>query len=119
LLLTNIPDGERAFIDSNIFLYDFANDPVLGPPCTDFLRRVVRREVEDFTSTAIISEHITRWVTAEVTHRVMCSEAIRVHGLTPRTVVAALKSQPDLVKTLPEHLTVADRIVAMNVTILP
>lgn len=110
MLLTQIPNGERIMIDANIFLCAYENVPTLGSLCDDFLRRVARQEVEGFTSTTVVSE---------VTHRIMCSEAIRVHGLTPPTVVGALKSQPDLVKSLTEHLTAADRIAAMNVVILP
>ncbi|MCS6858858.1 MAG: PIN domain-containing protein [Abditibacteriales bacterium] len=109
MLLSQIPSGAQVMIDANIFLYAHEDDPTLGPPCEDFLRRVAQGDVEGYTATSII---------AEVTHRVMCSEAIRVHGLTPRNVVATLKSQPDLVKSLTEHLTLVEHILAMNVVIL-
>ena len=29
----DIPAGESVFIDANVFVYAFAADPTLGPPC--------------------------------------------------------------------------------------
>ena len=33
----DLPEGESVFIDANVFVYAFAADPTLGPPCRDLM----------------------------------------------------------------------------------
>ena len=42
----DIPEGESVFIDANVFVYAFAADPTLGPPCRDLVERIGRNELE-------------------------------------------------------------------------
>ena len=37
----DIPRGESVFIDANVFVYAYAADPTLGPPCRDLVERCV------------------------------------------------------------------------------
>ena len=40
MTLADIPAGEVVFVDANIFIFYFRPDPVLGPSCDQFLRRI-------------------------------------------------------------------------------
>ena len=42
----DIPEGESVFIDANVFVYAFAADPTLGPPCRDLVERIGHKELE-------------------------------------------------------------------------
>ena len=41
----DIPEGESLFIDANVFVYAFAADPTLGPPCRDLVERIGPRNL--------------------------------------------------------------------------
>jgi len=41
--------GDAVFVDANTFLYSFAPDPSLGPPCSQLLQRIENQELEGFT----------------------------------------------------------------------
>ena len=66
-----LPTGETALVDSNIFIYHLGNQ---SSDCTDFFRRVARREVEARVTTTII---------AEVLHRRMMAEAVAKGLISP------------------------------------
>jgi predicted nucleic acid-binding protein len=51
----DIPEGESVFIDVNVFVYAFAADPTLGPPCRDLVERIGRKELEAYLSTSVFS----------------------------------------------------------------
>ena len=44
--LTDVREGETVFVDANIFIYTFAPDPTLGPPCQDFLERIENGDLQ-------------------------------------------------------------------------
>jgi predicted nucleic acid-binding protein len=41
--------GDAVFLDANSFIYHFAPDPVLGPPCSQLLQRIDNQELAGFT----------------------------------------------------------------------
>jgi predicted nucleic acid-binding protein len=45
LILSQVPSGERIFIDANIFLYSVFGHAVYGKSCNDFLRRAENDEI--------------------------------------------------------------------------
>src|SRR5271165_4109409 len=61
----DIPEGESIFIDANVFVYAFAADPTLGPPCRDLVERIGRKELEAYLSTSVFSEIAHRLMTLE------------------------------------------------------
>jgi len=69
LYLYEIEEGQRVFIDANIFVYHFSQGSRFNKSCTDFLSRVEKTEIHGVTSTAIIQE---------ATHRLMMCEASSV-----------------------------------------
>jgi predicted nucleic acid-binding protein len=62
--LVDLRDGDRVFIDANIFIYHFGGRSL---ECKALLERCARRALLGYTSTPIL---------AEVLHRRMVAEAI-------------------------------------------
>ena len=69
----DIPEGESVFIDANVFVYAFAANPTLGPPCRDLVERIGCKELEAYLS------HSTS-VFSEIAHRLMTLEACVAFG---------------------------------------
>jgi predicted nucleic acid-binding protein len=44
-MLRDVPDGTHCFIDANIFYYHLVETPPLSDDCSDFLKRLERRDV--------------------------------------------------------------------------
>jgi predicted nucleic acid-binding protein len=106
MTLADVRDGDRVFIDANIFIYHCGGR---SQKCKAFLERCARRELLGYTSTSIL---------AEVLHRLMVAEAIAKGLVTAKTAVRKLREQPELVKQLTQYQDDADKIAQMNVTIL-
>jgi len=47
----DLPAGSSVFLDANTFVYPFAPEPDLGPPCADLMRRIEKEEVVAFKAT--------------------------------------------------------------------
>jgi predicted nucleic acid-binding protein len=105
MTLADLRDGDRVFIDANIFIYHFGGR---SPECKALLERCARRELFAFTSTSIL---------AEVLHRLMIAEAIAKGLATAKTAVRKLREQPELVKACTQYQDDVDKISQMNVTI--
>jgi predicted nucleic acid-binding protein len=67
--LKEVPAGSRIFIDTNIFFYQIVKLPTFWEPCEAFLERVKARELEAFTSVAVLNELLYKLVLAEVAQR--------------------------------------------------
>jgi predicted nucleic acid-binding protein len=107
--LAALPSGARIFVDANVFIYHFTQAPFTSA-CTAFLQRVEAGDVDGITSVVTL---------AEVAHRLMILEAIRVFGLSPRTAVKKLKEQPNLVPQLSHYKIVTERIPSFSVKVEP
>lgn len=64
MTLADLQNGDRLFIDANIFIYHFGGQ---SPECKTFLERCARRELVGYTATVNL---------AEVLHRLMIAEAV-------------------------------------------
>jgi predicted nucleic acid-binding protein len=106
MILAELRDGDRVFIDANIFIYHFGGR---SPECKAFLERCARRELQGYTSTPVL---------AEVLHRLMVAEAIMKGLVTAKTAVKKLGETPTLVKQLSQYQDDVNKIFQMNITIL-
>jgi predicted nucleic acid-binding protein len=61
--LANLQDGDRVFIDANIFIYHFGGRSL---ECKALLERYVRRALLDYTFTPVLAEVLHRCMVAEV-----------------------------------------------------
>lgn len=85
LKLTDVPSGERIFIDTNIFLYSAFGHPTLGNICKDFLKRTQRKEIEGFSSDFVLNE---------VFHKLMIAEVASNLRLDGRNASSIIKKRP-------------------------
>jgi predicted nucleic acid-binding protein len=105
--LANIQDGERVFIDANIFIYHFGGRSL---ECMALLERCSRRALLGYTPTPVL---------AEVLHRRMVAEAIATGLVTARTAVRKLGETPEMVKQLTQYQDDVSKIPHMHLTNLP
>ncbi len=110
MYLHEIEEGQRVFIDANIFVYHFSQGSRFNKSCTDFLRRVEKAGIHGITSTAIIQE---------ATHRLMMGEASSVIDIEVKNLPKYLKQHSELVKQLTKHLAIPGKISELNVEIIP
>lgn len=110
MYLHEIEQGQRVFIDANIFVYHFSQGSRFNKSCTDFLRRVEKTEIHGTTSTAIVQE---------ATHRLMMGEASSAIDIEIKNLPKYLKQHPEMVKQLTKHLTIPGTISRLNVEIIP
>lgn len=83
--------GADVFVDANVFLHHFGPDPQYGPPSTDLLLRIKRKEIAGFTSTHIVGE---------IAHRMMTIEAMKRLGWKSAGIAQRLRQNPTEVKQL-------------------
>ena len=104
--LTAIPDGSNVLIDTNIFIYALTN---LSAQCKQFLARCAREQVYGITLHEVLHE---------ATHKFMCAEA-KDKKLTAGNARKYLSDHPDAVKGLTDYWANSQRILAMNLVLLP
>jgi predicted nucleic acid-binding protein len=107
MTLADLRDGDRVFIDANIFIYHFGGRSL---ECKALLERCARRALLGYTSTLVL---------AEVLHRRMVAEAIAQELVTARTAVRKLGETPEMVKQLTQYQEDVRKIPHMHLTILP
>ena len=105
--LADLRDGDRVFIDANIFIYHFGGR---SQECKALLERCARRTLLGYTATPVL---------AEVLHRRMVAEAIAKGLVTARTAVRKLGEAPEVVKQLTQYQDDVSKIPHMHLTILP
>ncbi len=105
----DIPDHSEVFIDANIFVYHFAGPTEYTDACTQFLQRIEEAILLGFTSTLVL---------AETLHRLMIIEATTKLKIEPKTTIRHLKTHPEDVKKLKDHLLIPEKIQALSIKIL-
>jgi predicted nucleic acid-binding protein len=55
MIFADLQSGDAVFLDANIFIYHFAPDPALGPPCSQLLQRLENQEFLGFTWSSFAS----------------------------------------------------------------
>ena len=105
--LADLRDGDRVFIDANIFIYHFGGRSL---ECKAMLERCARRALLGYTSTLVL---------AAVLHRRMVAEAIATGVVTARTAVRKRAETPEIVKHLTQYQDDVRNIPHMHLTMLP
>lgn len=110
MLLSEIADGTKVFVDSNIFIYHFSNFEPFAAPCLSLFQRIEDGDLSGYTSSVVL---------AEVLHRLMVIEASKKFDIQPKKVVKYLKENPNKISSLTDHPKSLDFIERIGVTILP
>jgi predicted nucleic acid-binding protein len=91
MIFADLVAGDAIFVDANAFIYHFAPDPLLEPPCSQLLQRIENRELEGFTSLHLLSE---------VAHKLMALEASTLLGWSLTGMANRLRRYPAEVQRL-------------------
>jgi predicted nucleic acid-binding protein len=105
-----IPAGSSVFLDANVFVYSFANEPQFGESCTKLLERIEIGELQGYLSTAILSD---------VAHRLMTLEACATLGWSFTGIARRLRHHPDEIRKLLRFRQALDEIISIGVQVLP
>lgn len=106
MIFADIPAAVSVFVDANTFIYAFAPDPILGPPCKQLLDRIERGEIQGVTSSHVLSD---------VAHRLMTLEASKVFGWSMTGIATRLKNHPHQIQALVRHCLALDEINLIGV----
>lgn len=108
--LADVPAGAAIFVDANTFVYAFAPDPSLGPPCFEFLQRIAQGDLAGFTSSLVMSD---------VAHRLMSLEACTTFAWPYVGIANRLKRHPGEIKKLIRFRQALDQIAGSGIHVLP
>jgi predicted nucleic acid-binding protein len=106
LALSEIPRGQRVFLDAPIFLHHFLGT---SHECRALLDRCERSEVRGVTSAVAL---------AELAEPLMRLEAVALGVAAPGDVARLLRERPEVVQKLKVHDEVVGRIPLMGVEVL-
>jgi predicted nucleic acid-binding protein len=109
LKLSEIPDGEKAFIDSNIFLYSAFDHPTFGRICRDLLTRVENKEIKGCSSDYVLKA---------VFHKIMVAEIASVYGVEARKAKKLFKERPEIIDELKIVWVEMELIKSFNLSLL-
>lgn len=102
--------GQSVFVDSNVLLFYFRPDPVLGPPSDQLLRRIENREIQGFTSAHMLNE---------MAHRLMTEEAHQRFSWPMNGIARRLRRHPTQVQTLTRPRQAVDELSLIGLQVLP
>ncbi len=110
MILADLAQGSQVYVDANIFVYYFAPDPVLGPPCRAFFDRVARGELQ-----ALVSTHGL----LEVAHRLMTLEAMQRYHWPIAGIAARLRKHAAQIATLSGFQSAIKSVPILGVSVVP
>jgi predicted nucleic acid-binding protein len=105
-----IAPNEMVFVDANVFVYAFADDPKFGDPCIEFLERIEQGDLQGYLSAAVLSD---------VAHRLMTLEACQSLGWPYAGIGNRLRNHPAQIQQLQRFRLALDDIVATGIHVLP
>jgi predicted nucleic acid-binding protein len=110
MIFADLQRGDAVFLDANTFIYHFAPDPALGPPCSQLLLRIENQELLGFTSLHLLPE---------VAHKMMTTEANARLGWPLTGMANRLRRHPAEVRQLTAHRLAIDRMAHSRLQVLP
>jgi predicted nucleic acid-binding protein len=106
----DLPDGDRCFVDTNIFYYHFVNTPPLSDLCSAFLERAANGTIEVYTSLHIL---------ADAVHKIMLAEAAMKFGQNRAGLVNWLQRNQHRISELSDFRQAASNLARMALVLLP
>jgi predicted nucleic acid-binding protein len=102
--------GQAVFVDGNVLIYYFTAHYRYGPSCKVLLDRIENKEINGFTSAAVLTE---------VVHRLMTIEACQRFGWPVRGIARRLRKHPAEVQQLTHSRQAVDEISLIGLDVLP
>jgi predicted nucleic acid-binding protein len=103
--LDDVPQGERIYVDANIFICHFSR---VSTECRSFLARCESRHLEAFTGTHVL---------LEIAHRLMILEALHKGLISGGQPARKLKEKPEVIKGLSDYNLAVRQIPRMGVRV--
>ncbi len=104
----DVPTGSLCFIDTNILVYHFVENPRFSQDCRRFLGRVVAGEITAVSAAAVV---------ADVVHKVMAEEARLRHAIDSG-VVTFLQRHPAEITQLTAFVEAARQLERLPIRLL-
>lgn len=105
-----ISTGAELFIDANVLIYHFINDPKYGSACTQLVQRVELGQIRGFTSAHVL---------ADVAHRLMTLEAMQLLNWPPRGLAVRLRKHHAEIPRLTVYRRAIVDLPHLQVHVLP
>jgi predicted nucleic acid-binding protein len=105
-----ISPGTAVFLDANALVYHFTNEPRYGAACTELIKRIEQGRLRGYLSTHVV---------ADVAHRLMTLEAIKVFGWSPARIAVQLRKHHHEIPKLGVYLEAVARIPLFGLEVLP
>jgi predicted nucleic acid-binding protein len=109
MIFADLVAGDAVFVDADTFIYHFAPDPVLGPPCSQLLQRIENQELAGYTSVHLL---------AEVAHKLMTIQANALFGWPLTGMANRLRRHPAEVQRLTAYRQALDQVAQSRVQVL-
>ncbi len=109
MTLTELPSGDRLFLDANTLVYHFAPHPTLGAACHRLVERIEHSDIAAFTSTHVLTE---------LAHRLMMIEAADVHGWSATKVKQRLQGKPAALQSLAQFRRAVETVLNSRIQVL-
>jgi predicted nucleic acid-binding protein len=110
MTFASIPSAAAIFLDANTLIYHFGNDPTNGPACTQLLKRIELGDLSGFTSAHAL---------ADVAHRLMTLEVIKLKGWPQTRVAARLRKQHREIPALSVYRQAIASMPLLGIGVLP
>ncbi len=110
MTFADIPDGASVFLDANCLVYHFAADQRFGPPCTNLVKRIERKEILAFSSTHVV---------CDVAHRLMTIEAILAFGWPVEGIAQRLRRHHAEIPKLTRFREAVADVPLLGIQVLP
>lgn len=107
---TSIPTGAAVFVDANVLIYHFTNDPKYGIACTQLIKRTELQQLRGFTSAHVL---------ADVAHRLMTLEAMRRLGWPPTGLAVRLRKHHAEIPKLTVYRQAICDLTHLGIQVLP
>jgi predicted nucleic acid-binding protein len=110
MIFTDLSAGQAVFLDANTFVYHYQPHSVFGPPCTELIERIGRRELMGFTSGHVV---------AEMAHRLMSVEACQLYNWPFPGIVGRMRKNLSQMQALLKCRDAIQEIPKYGIQVLP
>jgi predicted nucleic acid-binding protein len=110
MTFASIPAGATVFLDANTLIYHFTSDPKYGAACTQLVKQIELHQLHGFTSAHAL---------ADVAHRLMTLEALRLFGWPSTALAARLRKHHSDIPKLTVYRQAIAHIPVLGIQVLP
>jgi len=105
-----IAAGSSVFLDANILVYHFTNEPNYGAACTELIRRIEQSQIRGFVSADVLND---------TAHRLMTLEAMQLNGWPQSALASRLRKHHAEIARLNLHRQAIAAIAKLGLQVFP